>query len=63
MEFSKKDLEDRLERLRTGGQFGCTGRHWGNGDPECPKRIHHHHDIFCLLPLDEEIRSIQNLGG
>lgn len=31
-------------------QWGCDGRHYGNGTKECPRELHHHHDEFCKKP-------------
>jgi hypothetical protein len=25
----------------------CGGQHHGNGSPECPRELHHHHDMTC----------------
>jgi hypothetical protein len=44
----------RVERLRHDNQFGCHGRHHGNGGPDCPRQLHHHHDIFCIPPSQSE---------
>lgn len=46
----------RIDRLRRGNwQFGHDGRHHGNGSPECPLALHHHHDEFCSLPAPYEL--------
>jgi protein gp37 len=33
-------------------QYGCDGRHRGDGTPDCPRWSHHHHDDRCSAPLD-----------
>jgi len=38
--------------LWIGGQRGHDGRHHGIGTPECPRHLHHHHDIRCNPGLD-----------
>jgi protein gp37 len=38
--------------LWMGGQRGCGGLHNGNGTPECPRHLHHHHDEKCKPGLD-----------
>lgn len=38
--------------LWMGGQRGCDGMHHGNGSPECPRELHHHHDERCRKGLD-----------
>lgn len=35
-------------------QFGHAGRHHGNGSPDCPRHLHHHHDEFCKPPTPME---------
>jgi hypothetical protein len=44
----------RIERIRVDPQFGCAGRHYGSGTPECPIHLHHHHDWYCQLPTLNE---------
>ena len=45
-----------VERLRSGDwSFGHAGRHQGNGSPDCPRTLHHHHDEFCHLPTKAEL--------
>lgn len=45
----------RIEALRSGEiQWGHAGRHHGNGSPDCPRELHHHHDFRCALPTPEE---------
>jgi hypothetical protein len=46
----------RIERIKAEPfpQFGCAGRHKGNGAPDCPLDLHHHHDWFCNLPTPWE---------
>lgn len=52
------EREARIQKLKRGDLgFGCRGMHHGNGSPDCPRRLHHHHDIFCALPTDEELRE------
>jgi len=50
------DREIRLKQIRSQAvpQFGHAGRHHGNGRPDCPRELHHHHDVLCLLPTPEE---------
>lgn len=44
-----------VNRLRQGNlQFGHAGRHRGDGSPDCPKHLHHHHDQFCRQPTVAE---------
>ncbi len=40
----------QLEILHTehGCQYGCRGRHNGDGSPGCPRTLHHHHDERCV---------------
>lgn len=48
----------RVIRLRTGNwQFGCSGKHRGNGSVECPFELHHHHDDCCKLPSTAELMA------
>lgn len=35
-----------------GGQRGCGEMHRGNGSPECPRELHHHHDDRCKPGVD-----------
>ncbi len=44
----------RVEHIEKSGQFGCDGRHQGNGSPDCPRVLHHHHDMFCRPPTPYE---------
>ena len=46
------EREMRLERIRSElvPQFGHDGRHHGTGAPDCPRELHHHHDMFCRPP-------------
>lgn len=46
----------RVERIKAEPfpQFGHGGRHKGNGSPDCPRRLHHHHDWFCKAPTPWE---------
>lgn len=48
-------FERRAERIHKSGQFGCDGRHKGSGSPDCPRRLHHHHDMFCDIPSPAEL--------
>lgn len=51
-----KDSKARIERLKQGDwQFGHAGRHHGNGSPDCPSELHHHHDAFCKIPTPLEL--------
>lgn len=55
--FTDEESMARIDRLINGGaQFGHAGRHHGNGTPDCPRELHHHHDIFCTPPTDKELR-------
>jgi hypothetical protein len=46
---------NRVDALRLGRtQWGCNGRHHGNGSPDCPRELHHHHDMFCEPPSKDE---------
>jgi hypothetical protein len=48
----------RIEALRRGRlQWGHGGFHHGNGAPDCPRGLHHHHDEFCDLPTPMEVRK------
>ena len=50
--------EVRIEALKRGRtQWGHQGRHHGNGSPDCPRELHHHHDDFCQLPYPAEIAA------
>lgn len=57
-EFSDKIeaySQRRIDALKRGrDQWGHGGRHRGNGAPDCPRTLHHHHDEFCMLPLPSE---------
>jgi hypothetical protein len=47
-----------VEKLKRGDwQFGHAGRHHGNGSPDCPRELHHHHDEFCAWPTVEELKA------
>jgi protein gp37 len=35
-----------------GGQRGCGGLHHGDGSPDCPSYLHHHHDDRCARGID-----------
>lgn len=55
MSTSKRTMAEyhqvRIEALAGGqAQWGHGGQHHGNGTPECPRELHHHHDDFCDLP-------------
>lgn len=53
---SGKAHEMRIEYLRRGyNQFGHAGRHQGSGRPDCPRELHHHHDVFCEYPTEAEL--------
>lgn len=48
----------RIEALREGRiQWGHAGRHHGNGSPDCPRSLHHHHDAFCKMPTPAEMAA------
>ncbi len=48
---------DVVDRLLMGDyQFGHAGRHHGNGTKDCPRNLHHHHDEFCMMPNNEELK-------
>jgi hypothetical protein len=48
----------RIEALKQGRtDWGCQGRHHGNGTPECPRELHHHHDDFCRRPTAQEMTA------
>ncbi len=54
-----EDDDVRIKRLRNGDwSFGCQGRHNGNGTSECPFESHHHHDEFCKLPSNYELKQL-----
>lgn len=45
-----------VARLRSGDlSFGHQGLHCGNGTENCPRQLHHHHDVFCDEPSIEEL--------
>ena len=45
-------------RLKSGNwSFGHGGSHHGVGTSDCPYRQHHHHDEFCQMPTDEELKE------
>lgn len=47
-----------VERLKSGDwSFGHAGKHHGKGTKDCPRRLHHHHDEFCLRPSNAELRA------
>lgn len=47
----------RIVALKAGRlQWGHDGMHHGNGSPDCPRELHHHHDEFCKLPTPQECR-------
>lgn len=59
--YPAEDLDDdptiqeyrraRIELLRRGEtQWGHDGRHNGSGRDDCPRWLHHHHDIRCEYP-------------
>ena len=53
-----QDDTPRVKRLKSGNwQFGHEGRHHGNGTPDCPLDLHHHHDEFCYPPTQFELRQ------
>ena len=48
--------KSRIDWLEFGPQqFGHGGRHNGTGTLYCPRRLHHHCDIFCEMPTLDEI--------
>jgi uncharacterized protein YlaI len=51
------DRDARIQRLRNhnGHGFGCRGMHNGIGTLDCPHRLHHHHNVFCVMPTEEEL--------
>lgn len=51
--LSEMDFDSSLGGTQwVGGQRGCGGTHHGNGSPDCPKHLHHHHDTRCKNGLD-----------
>lgn len=59
------EVDIRVDALRRGRtDWGCGGRHAGNysaqqianGAPNCPRHLHHHHDPFCRMPSELELR-------
>ena len=54
----------RIERIQYGGnQFGHAGRHHGDGSPNCPRELHHHHDWFCMPPTLSEWAEAGRTGS
>ena len=50
------ERDARIRRLREHNfGFGCRGMHNGRGTLDCPHKLHHHHDIFCALPTEDEL--------
>jgi hypothetical protein len=39
-------------------QYGCDGRHHGKGTPDCPTKLHHHHDESCETPPQKDIDDL-----
>lgn len=55
--FQKPSFSNRVLRLKAGNfQFGCAGRHVGNGK-DCSTIPHHHHDEFCDPPTPSELNA------
>lgn len=52
----------RIDHLMNGGGFGHAGTHHGTGAPGCPKAVHHHHDMFCPAPTQDEWERAGNDG-
>lgn len=46
---------EKLGRL----QWGCAGEHRGNGTPDCPKFMHHHHDERCIPGLRNRLKAAE----
>ena len=61
---SMNDREIRLRQIQSEPvpQFGHDGRHRGYGAPDCPRTLHHHHDMLCPLPTREEWAAAGRTG-
>ncbi len=56
LKVNEDETNRRIDRLKRGDwSFGHSGRHYGIGCIECPLRLHHHHDEFCIMPNRSEL--------
>lgn len=46
-----------MKLTRGDWQFGCAGRHREIGTKDCPRELHHHHDVLCASPTKRELRQ------
>lgn len=61
LEAAIRDRAERIAEVEKLGrlQWGCAGEHRGNGTPDCPKFMHHHHDERCIPGLRNRLKAAE----